>query len=139
VVAAHGCAVVIADRAYPVDNGITATLARIDFSPESFHRAMQDLTRCGEGRAPVGWHHNHPPPCGRRCPDDQPACDSTSVFYSLDDRALHRAYFSAPYMFALVSGKGPGRRLDDPIQRAFGWRDGTIQEIAFSIYEEPGA
>ncbi|MDR3703755.1 MAG: hypothetical protein P4L56_29165 [Candidatus Sulfopaludibacter sp.] len=136
VVRTRSGAVVIADRAYPVDMGVTATLASIDFSPESFHRAVQHLNRRGEGRVPVGWHHNHPPPCSRQCPADAPACASSSVFFSLDDRVVHRSYFSVPYMFAVVSGKGTGRRLDDPEQRAYGWRGGIIHEIAFSTYEE---
>jgi hypothetical protein len=96
---------------------------------------MQNLNRYGEGRIPVGWHHHHPPPCGRRCPADAAACDATSVFFSVDDRAVHRAYFTSPYMIALVSGKGPGRRLEDPLQRAYGWKDGMIREIAFSYWE----
>jgi len=136
LVRAGNGAVVVADRAYPVDSGVAATQASIDFSPESFHRAMRELVRGGEGRVPVGWAHNHPPPCGRRCPDPPPPCDAGSVFFSVDDRVVHRTYFAAPYMIAVVSGKGPGRRIDDPLQKAYGWRDGMIGEIAFSTYEE---
>jgi hypothetical protein len=130
----NGGVVVAADRAYPVEAGVTATQTRIDFSPASFSAAVRELAREGGGRTPVGWAHNHPTPCGGPCPADRPPCDADSVFFSVDDRVVHRCYFRAPYMVAVVSGKGAGRPLHDPLQRAWSWSGGLIREIEFSTF-----
>ena len=105
-----------------------ATAAHVAFSPLTFQAA-----RAASSGTILGWHHNHPPKCGRDCLQIVPACDNDSVFLSIDDYNVFLASFSAPYMVGLISGKGAGRRADDPIVRAYGWRDGVVREIPFTV------
>jgi hypothetical protein len=37
-------------------------------------------------------------------------------------------------MIALVCGKEAERRADDPIIKAFGWQNGVVNEVEFSIF-----
>jgi hypothetical protein len=103
------------------------------FSPQTFLAARSELERRESGQVILGWHHNHPPPCGRECLMKVPACDTENVFFSLDDRAVHRSAFDRPYMVALVSGKGKGLRADDPLMRAYGWQRGRIRRRRWTI------
>ena len=112
----------------------SASRAHFSFSPLTFHAAQQELARRATGETIVGWHHNHPPPCGGGCLQQVPACGSGTLFFSVDDRILHRASFPAPYMVALVSGKEPGRPADEPKMKAYGWQDATIKEGTFTDF-----
>jgi hypothetical protein len=103
------------------------------FAPETFVAARSELERRKSDQVILGWHHNHPPPCGRECLMKVPACDTENVFFSLDDRAVHRSAFDRPYMVALVSGKGKGVRADDPLTRAYGWRHGRIRQRPWTV------
>jgi hypothetical protein len=130
----HGpIAVVFLDR-IPANPESDGSLVRFPFSPRTFQDAQRELARGGSDRVILGWHHNHPPPCGRDCLMKIPACDTENVLFSLDDRVVHRSAFSRPYMVALVSGKGKGRRADDPLMRAYGWRRGIICEKEWSVF-----
>jgi hypothetical protein len=77
-----------------------------------------------------------PPPCGATCLQHTPACKTETVFFSRDDRAVHRASFLAPYMIALVSGKAVDRRADDPAVQAYGWENAVVTQKAFTVFEE---
>ena len=114
-----------------------ATAAHVAFSPLTFQAARDEHLRRATGEAVLGWHHNHPPKCGRDCLAVVPACDNDSVFLSVDDYNVFLASFSSPYMVGLITGKGSGRRADDPIVRAYGWHDGVIREIPFTVFGEP--
>jgi hypothetical protein len=47
---------------------------------------------------------------------------------------VHRAGFAAPYQVALVCAKDAERRADDPILTAYGWKDGTIEKVPFTVF-----
>jgi hypothetical protein len=110
------------------------TRAHFTFSPLTFVAARQEVAGRADGATVVGWHHSHPPPCGRSCLQSLPPCGTGMLFFSVDDCGVHRASFPAPYMIALVSGKAAGRRADDPGVKAFGWRDGAIVEREFTVF-----
>ena len=63
-----------------------------------------------------------------------PACGTDNVAFSMNDRIVHRSAFGRPYMVALVSGKGSGRRADDPSLGAYGWQRGRICERTWSVF-----
>jgi hypothetical protein len=126
-------AVVVLTGRIPADTDTTASKTHVSFSPLTFHAAQQQLSHRPED-AILGWHHNHPPPCGQLCLATVPACKTASVFFSVDDREVHRASFAAPFMVALVSGKGSGQRADDPIVRAYGWKDGVVEPIEYAVF-----
>lgn len=111
-----------------------ASKAHFAFSPLTFMAAEQEIARRGDGAIICGWHHNHPPPCGRECLQNIPACKSASIFFSSDDRLVHRASFPVPYMVALVSGKASEVRADCPEVKAYGWHDAVIEEREFAIF-----
>ena len=131
-VTSRAARVVVLDR-IPADTGTTQSRVHIGFSPETFAAAQRTLEARGTGQVIAGWHHSHPPACGRLCLQTVPACATDNVFFSAADRDVHRRGFNAPYMVGLVSGKGAHRRADDPVMRAFGWRDGVIGEKTFGI------
>jgi hypothetical protein len=128
-----GQVIVTVQRRIPARLETGSSQTRFSFSPLSFHAAQQELAARGSGEVILGWHHNHPPPCGRACLTVIPPCRSESVFFSIHDRIVHRSAFPRPYMVALVSGKGADRRADRPVVRAFGWRRGRIRERPLSI------
>jgi hypothetical protein len=129
----QGAALVVTGRvAAKVETA--ASKAHFAFSPLTFMAAEQEIARRGDGAIICGWHHNHPPPCGRECLQTVPACKSQSIFFSSDDRLVHRASFPVPYMIALVSGKGSEVRADCPEVKAYGWHDAVIQEREVSIF-----
>jgi hypothetical protein len=117
----------------PAETETEGSLVHVSFSPRTFHAAQEELDRRGAGHVILGHHHNHPPSCGRKCLMTIPACATDNVFFSIDDRVVHRSAFSRPYMVALVSGKGAERRADDPVMKAYGWRRGRICEKAWAI------
>ena len=117
----------------PADVETDGSLVHFSFSPRTFQAAQQELEHRGTDHVILGHHHNHPPACGRTCLTMIPACSTNNVFFSIDDRIVHRSAFSSPYMVALVSGKGAERRADDPVVKGYGWRRGRIGEIAWSI------
>jgi hypothetical protein len=130
-----GRATVVLLGRIPADTEAGGSLVHFSFSPRTFQAAQQALERHGSDQVILGWHHNHPPPCGRQCLMTVPACGTDNVLFSFDDRVVHRSAFSRPYMVALVSGKGSDRRADDPVFRAYGWRRGLIGEKEWSILE----
>jgi hypothetical protein len=117
-------------------SGATGTPASVSFSPLTFHAAQQENAGRGSGDVICGWHHNHPPACGRECRNVGEACAIDTVFLSLADRCVFRASFPAPYMVGLISGKGAHQSADRPIFRAYGWKDGLVGETRFSVFEE---
>jgi hypothetical protein len=125
--------VVVLDR-IPADADTTRSPVHFGFSPQTFAAAQRALEERDTDQAIVGWHHNHPPPCGRTCLMTIPACATENVFFSVADRTVHRRGFDSPYMVALVTGKGAHRRADDPVLRAFGWRNGMIRERTFTTF-----
>jgi hypothetical protein len=129
-----GAALVVTGR-FPMAFQTEASAAHVAFSPLTFQAAQQEHLRRGSGESLVGWHHNHPPKCGRDCLAVVPPCDDDSVFCSLDDYAVFLASFSSAHMVGLISGKGKGRRADDPVVRAYGWQDGVVREIPFTVFE----
>lgn len=131
----RSAAVVVTSR-FPLAFQTEASAAHVAFSPLTFQAAQQEHLRRGNGDHLVGWHHNHPPRCGQECLLAVPACDNDSVFLSVDDYAVFLASFASPYMVGLISGKGKGRRADDPIVRAYGWTDGVVKEIPFTVFGE---
>jgi len=130
----QGDAALVVTSRFPLTFQTEASAAHVAFSPLTFQAAHREHLRRGDGESLVGWHHNHPPKCGRDCLMVVPACDNESVFLSVDDYAVFLASFCSPYMVGLISGKGKGRRADDPIMRAYGWRDGTVREIPFTAF-----
>jgi hypothetical protein len=118
----------------PADVRTDGSLVHFSFSPQTFQAAQHELERRGADHVILGHHHNHPPACGRKCLMTIPACSTNNVFFSIDDRIVHRSAFSRPYMVALVSGKGADRRADDPVMKAYGWRRGRIGELQWSIF-----
>ena len=112
----------------------SASEKHFSFSPLAFQAVMEEHRSRATGQTICGWHHNHPPPCGRTCLQIIPACKTATVFLSPADRSVFRASFSAPYQVGLVSGKGAERRPDDPVVRAYGWRDGVVRETSFRIF-----
>ena len=132
---ANGQTALVVTGRIPAQTDTAASQAHFSFSPLTFLAVQEELGR-RPGETIVGWHHNHPPPCGAGCLQVSPPCKSRTPFFSLADRSVHRASFSAPYMVALVSGKEADRGADDAVIQAYGWRDGVIREREFSIYEE---
>jgi hypothetical protein len=132
----HGAAALVVTNRFPLAFQTEASAARFAFSPLTFQTAQQEHLRRADSQSLVGWHHNHPPKCGRDCLMVVPACDNDSVFLSVDDYAVFLASFCSPYMVGLISGKGKGRRADDPIMRAYGWGDGVVREIPFTVFGE---
>ena len=131
---AGAAAVIVLDR-IPAEAATTKSIVHFGFSPQTFAAAQRVLDERGSGQSIVGWCHNHPPPCGRKCLMTVPACATANVFFSVADRTVHRRGFGNPYMVALVAGKGAHRRADDPVFRAFGWRNGMIRERSFTTFE----
>jgi hypothetical protein len=119
----------------PAEADTSSSPVHISFSPTTFEAVRKEHERRNNGQEILGWHHNHPPPCGRDCLQTLPACNTENLFFSVADRAVHRASFHAPYMVGLVSGKGAQRRADDPVIRAYGWRNGVICERPFDTFE----
>jgi hypothetical protein len=111
-----------------------SSLVHFSFSPHTFLAAQRELRERRGDQVILGWHHNHPPPCGRKCLTTEPPCRTDNVMFSLDDRIVHRSAFSLPYMVGLVSGKGADRRADDPLMRAYGWQRGLICEHEWSLW-----
>ena len=104
------------------------------FSPNAFQEAQQELVKRSQHYRIVGWHHNHPPFC-RAARDRQDAgCDLGSVFWSSDDSVVQWVSFPARFMVALVSGKAPGRRADEPVMQAYGWRDAAIAAVNIQLF-----
>jgi hypothetical protein len=132
----HGAAALVVTNRFPLAFQTEASAAHVAFSPLTFQTAQQEHLRRGGSQSLVGWHHSHPPKCGRDCLMVVPACDNDSVFLSVDDYAVFLASFCSPYMVGLISGKGKGRRADDPIVRAYGWGDGVVREIPFTVFGE---
>jgi len=128
----RGVVVLSGSIAAEVESGSSAV--HFGFSPQTFAAARQEAQRRNDGLTVLAWAHNHPPPCRRDCLAVVPACKSDNVFFSVADRGVHRAGFSAPYAVALVAGKAAGRRADDPEFRAYGWRDGVIVEKNFYTF-----
>lgn len=117
-----------------VETGASASATHFSFSPLSFEAAQRECAGRGGVRSILGWHHNHPPPCGQSCLMLIPACKTETVFLSSDDRAVFRASFGAAYMVGLVSGKGASLRADEPVVRAYGWGDAVLREIDFTLF-----
>ena len=134
VLADNGHVVVSLVDRIPAVTETEGSLVHVSFSPRTFQAAQQELERRGTDQVILGYHHNHPPLCGRECLMTIPACSTDNVFFSVDDRVVHRSAFSRPYMVALVSGKGAERRADDPVMKAYGWRRGRICEKEWSIF-----
>jgi proteasome lid subunit RPN8/RPN11 len=118
----------------PASTEVDGSLVHFAFSARTFQAAQQALAERASDEVILGWHHNHPPPCGRECLMTVPACGTENVMFSVDDRVVHRSAFDRPYMVALVSGKGAGRRADDPLVRAYGWQRGLIREMEWSTF-----
>ena len=125
--------VVVLDR-IAADADTTRSLVHFGFSAQTFAAAQRALETRGTDQVIAGWHHSHPPPCGRKCLMAVPACETDNLFFSLADRRVHRSGFNSPYMVALVNGKGGKRRADDPVLRGFGWRNGTIRARTFTVF-----
>jgi hypothetical protein len=125
--------VMLVDR-IPADTETEASLVHFSFSPRTFQAAQRELEQRGTDHVILGHHHNHPPHCGSECLMTVPACSTDNVFFSVDDRIVHRSAFGKPYMVALVSGKGAQRRADNPVMKAYGWRRGLICEREYSIF-----
>jgi len=115
-----------------IESGSSAV--HFGFSPQTFAAARREAERRNDGLTVLAWAHNHPPPCRFDCLGVAPPCASDNVFFSVADRSVHRAGFSAPYAAALVAAKGAGRRADDPEFRAYGWRGGVIVEKGFFTF-----
>ncbi len=126
-------AVVLVSR-IPAAADTGSSLVHFSFSPQTFQAAQRELERRGREDMILGWHHNHPPPCGYQCLMTIPPCRTDNVAFSMNDRIVHRSAFGRPYMVALVSGKGPGKRADDPVLRAYGWQRGRICERPWSVF-----
>jgi hypothetical protein len=128
----RGVVVLSGSIAAEIESGSSAV--HFGFSPQTFAAARREAERRNDGLSVLAWAHNHPPPCRRDCLAVVPPCKSDNVFFSVADRGVHRAGFSAPYAVALVAGKAAGRRADDPEFRAYGWRDGLIVEKDFYTF-----
>jgi len=118
----------------PAEVDTTSSVAHISFSPKTFEAVRKEHERRGTDQVILGWAHNHPPPCKQECLMTVPACKTENVFFSVADRCVHRASFGAPYMVGLVFGKGAIRRADDPLVRAYGWRDGEVRERSYAVF-----
>jgi hypothetical protein len=130
-----GAAAVVVTGDSPVEVGAGASRERCEFTPELFLGIRREVGNRTDGAVLLGWAHNHPPPaCLATCLQSVPNC-SMLFFSNPQDHEVHRAAFAAPYMVALVSGKEPGRRADEPGVRAFGWQDGRIAERRFQVFE----
>ena len=126
------CAVVRGRIAARGDGGASNT--HFAFSPLAFDEARRAVEERAPGQRILGWHHNHPLGCWPGCSKQSPPCDVSTLFFSLDDRVVHWTGFPAPYMMALVSGKGAGLPPDRPEMRAYGWSEGWVVEKKFSIF-----
>jgi proteasome lid subunit RPN8/RPN11 len=132
----HGRVAAILKSRVPAEKETGSSLVHFSFSAETFQAAESELRRRGSDQVLLGWAHNHPPPCGRTCLMTVPPCRTDNVSFSLQDRIVHRSAFGRPYMVGVVSGKGAGRRADDPVIRAYGWRRGRICERRLATYRE---
>lgn len=130
----EGKAALVLTSRVPARVEASASQAHFSFSPLTFEIAQQEIAARADGTTILGWHHNHPPPCARQCLQTIPPCKTETVFFSTADRSVHRASFPAPYLIALVSGKGAERRADQPTVRAYGWQDGVVKEREFSVF-----
>lgn len=117
----------------PALKDTASSRGHFSFSPLTFHAVQGEVVKRPNGETVVGWHHNHPPPCGTNCLQYIPPCKTSTVFFSTADRFVHRASFPAAYMIALVSGKQAERRANDPIVQAYGWQDGVIRQKELSV------
>lgn len=129
--AGAGAAAVVTGR-FPLAFDTTASAVHVAFSPLTFEAARQERTRV-RGDSLLGWHHNHPPKCGRDCLMTVPACENDSIFLSIADYSVFLGGFPSSHLVGLISGKGKNRRADDPDMRAYGWRDGIVREIPFTV------
>jgi len=133
VVDANQRAAVVITGRIPFPDSADASATHYAFTPEAFKEVQREHQRRDDDQSLAGWHHNHPPPCGRDCLAHVPACKTATVFLSADDRAVFRASFAAPYHVGLVSGKGSERRPEDPVVRAYGWRDAVLEELNYVV------
>jgi len=125
---------VVVTGAVPARDGVASSQSHFAFSPITFMAAQKEIDDRHQGETVVGWSHNHPVPCGSKCLQYVPTCKTNTLFFSIDDRTVHRESFPAAYMVALVGGKEAERRVDDPALKAFGWQDGVVREKAFDVF-----
>ena len=133
-VGGDGAASVVLKGRIPFPEGADVSATHYAFTPEAFGEVHREHRLRGDGEILAGWHHNHPPPCGRDCLAHVPACETATVFLSADDRAVFRSSFATPFQVGLVSGKGSGRWPEDPIVLAYGWRDGVLEEMSYVVF-----
>ena len=134
LVAGNGQATVVISGMFPAHTETGSSATHFGFSPNTFEAARREVNRRNDGMAILGWAHNHPPPCKRACLGVVPACPSDNLFFSPQDRTVHRAGFSAPYTVALVAGKAAEGGRTPPGSARFGWRDGVIVEKSFGAF-----
>ena len=133
-VGVDGTASAVLKGRIPFPEVADASATHYAFTPEAFAEVHREHRLRGDGEILAGWHHNHPPPCGRDCLAHVPACETATVFLSADDRAVFRSSFAAPFQVGLVSGKGSGRGPEDPVVHAYGWRDGVLEEMSYVVF-----
>lgn len=129
-----GHATAVVTGRIPALTETTSSRTHFSFSPLTFLDAQKAIAERGNSETVLGWHHNHPPPCGESCLHIIPPCKTRTVFFSTADRSVHKSSFIAPYMVALVSGKKAEVRANDPAIQAYGWQDGLIEEREFSVF-----
>jgi proteasome lid subunit RPN8/RPN11 len=108
--------------------------AHFSFDPESFRRARRAIEN--ERRAIIaGWWHTHPP-C-ERCLE-RSDCAAETVFFSAEDREVHRSAFPLRHAVGLVAGKVRDASARDPGFRLYGWMQGAIVELPLQLAGAPG-
>ncbi|MBI4584935.1 MAG: hypothetical protein HY717_13055 [Planctomycetes bacterium] len=119
---------------------LTFTAGTYGAFEEQLERRRRRLNRPEEILAGVAHGHGFLPGLGE---DRQPLCPACpkraecglhSAFYSSDDLAYHRALFSRlPFALGLVFGLDP---REHDVVRAYGYRDGSIQERSFWLVSD---
>ncbi|NIA16312.1 MAG: hypothetical protein GWP08_19805, partial [Nitrospiraceae bacterium] len=113
---------------------VEPTCTSFTLSPSTFDEARHVLeTRNRPGEVILGWQHSHTW-CGK-C-EKRSECQSSTVFWSLDDEAVHESAFPQPYNIGLVVGLDHKQEGSPYSFKMFGWQDGLIRERGFHVLDQ---
>ncbi len=110
---------------------------KLTFTPETWAAARAALRLRDRGEQICGWFHLHPDFCKVRQCDaaKREKCELAGIFFSTDDRTLHRTVFALPQHLGLLISDRNGSL----VPALFGWRKGAIVQRAFHVACRPSA
>ncbi|HLV79237.1 MAG TPA: hypothetical protein VKT32_03115, partial [Chthonomonadaceae bacterium] len=114
-----------------------AQSTRLTFTAETWEAVQAAIGLRGRGEMWLAWIHSHPSRFWCHCPPEaQRQCPLGKQFFSVDDKALHRAVFSRAYHTALVTGDRPLPEGGwEMVHALYGWRDGRIAPRSFYVLD----